>query len=225
MVFSMKKILLILLGLLVSFSVACSTVGSGNLPEEFWGLTTWGYEYDRQLAFGYVGEHYARIELHFIRTTPDHYDIEGTIEYQEEDITCRAYEPRGPICDVATCEFTGTRDGKLIGEAVEVDGLLTINLEYPSKEDRPVEIMTVQCSDEAIETLGGVVADTLQTEGGMVHQPWTLDVEGISFIDEISSSSSESSGLKTATKQFDTEVPYDYGTGSGLFALYLNEPN
>lgn len=209
----------------MALTAACSTQGSRNLPEEFWGLTTWGYEYNGQLAFGYEGEHYARIELHFTRTAPDHYDIEGTIEYQEEDITCRAFEPRDSICDVAACEFTGTKDGVLIGEAVEVEGLLTINLEYPSKEDRPVEIMMQQCSSEQIEVLGGTVQWTLQAEGGMVHQPWTLDVAGITFIDEISTSSSESSGLKTATKQFDTEVPYDYGTGGGLFALYLNQPN
>lgn len=195
----------------------------GNLPGEFWGLTTWRYEFN-QLSQGYVGEHFARIELHFTRTSTNQFSIDGTVHYQDEDIVCRAYEPRDSLCDVATCEFTGTRDGVLIGEAVEVDGILTVNMEFASKEERPVEIMSVQCSSERIEILGGVVADTLQTEGGMVHQPWTLDVDNITFIDEISSDATESSGAKTATRQFNTSVQYGYGTGSGLFALYLNEP-
>lgn len=227
-IFCMKKILLALslLLLLSGCSSIADLTADGGLPDHFWGYTTW--KFNRGSGLSYDGERTARVEMEFIQNpdSPGSYDIQGTIHYNEASMSC-SWAPGGAFCPVYDCSIGSTKDGSLIGDATEVDGILTVNLGYLSKEDRPEEMLTLACPDGSIATVTqpwSILAQTLQAEGGMVQQPWTLDVTGITFIDDIPTDATESSSAKTATRQFDSSVMYSGDTGSGLFALYRNQP-
>ncbi len=190
------------------------------MPDEFWGYGSWRFDaLESRLHDGASGV--ALIKLKFTRMNGDQYEIFGDVTYVEDEMRCDEDAAAGRICPKNTCVYESADPGTIAGVAEVADGVLTLKPVW-NGSDTPFERVSFSCKDD-----GDMAHDTSSVRttmdryaSGFVNTTWTMDVDGITFIDDLPPG--EVTDAKTASKNFETE--YGLIKAEGLFALYRNEP-
>ncbi|MBI4407506.1 MAG: hypothetical protein HY565_03335 [Candidatus Kerfeldbacteria bacterium] len=165
----------------------------------------------------------ALIKLKFTRVTGDQYEIFGDVTYAQDTMRCDNASQPSSICPSDTCEYVSSNPGTIAGVAEVTDGILTLKPVW-NGDDIPSETVNYTCAadDGGLPHDTGAVRATMDLYGaGFVNTVWTMDVSGITFIDDLPPG--EVTDSKTAFKNFETEV--GFVKAEGLFALYRNQPN
>lgn len=213
----------LLLGImLVALGAGCSggLPADSSMPDEFWGYGSWRFDsVESKLHDGASGV--AMIKLKFTRMNDNQYEIFGDVTYVEDEMRCDEAQPESRICPKNTCVYESADPGTIAGVAEVTNGVLTLKPVW-NGDDTPLERVSFTCKtdgDFAHDT--GAVRSTMDMYGaGFVNTVWTMDVDGITFIDDLPPG--EVVDTKTAYKNFTTE--YALIKAEGLFALYRNEP-
>ncbi|EKD78782.1 MAG: hypothetical protein ACD_41C00266G0001 [uncultured bacterium] len=206
--------------LTLGFGCSSNLVDSRSMPDEFWGYGSWRFDVQEQkLHDGTSGV--AMIKVKFTRINGDQYEIFGDVTYVDDTMRCDEAQPTSRICPKNTCTFESADPGTIAGVAEVTDGVLTLKPVW-NDEDIPEERVSFSC-----KTDGDMAHDTASVRttmdlyaAGFVNTTWTMDVDGVTFIDDLPDG--EVTDEKTAFKNFETE--YGLINAEGLFALYRNEP-
>lgn len=197
-----------------------SSIATHPMPDEFWGSGSWRFDsQEERLHDGASGV--ALVVLKFTRITGDQYEIFGDVTYVEDEMRCDEAQPSGRICPLNTCSYVNADPGTIAGTAEVTNGVLTLKPVW-NGDDLPMERVRFSCrTDGDMEHDTAAVRSTMDVYGaGFVDTVWTMDVDGITFIDDLPGG--EVTDTKTASKSFETEV--GLVKAEGLFALYRNEP-
>lgn len=215
--------IIIISTMLLTLGAGCVSPSVSNhpLPETFWGYGSWSFDtQEERLSDGASGT--AIIKLQFTRVTGDQYEIFGDVTYVEDTMRCDNKSVPNRICPTDRCSYVSSDPGTIAGVAEVSDGVLTLKPVW-NGDDIPSERVLWICdeSEENPEHDTTAVRTTMDIYGaGFVNTVWTMDVDGITFIDDLPPG--EVVDTKTAFKNFETEAGLI--KAEGLFALYRNEP-
>ncbi len=192
------------------------------MPDTFWGLMSWHYTAKEDGAYGVDGS--VQVKVKFTRTEGDNYAITGTVEPNET--SCTQYNYLEMPCDPIWCEVKSATTGSLTGTASVKNGVLSATPLWDVPYVIHIENMCDFLPDQPgkVVTPGQHEATIMESLSPLTEEPffypWTIDIEGITFIDELAVN--EVTDVKTGYKNFSGTGLYS--NGSGLFGLYLNEP-
>ncbi len=216
----MKK-LLALSSLALTLLTGCSS-SSASMPDTFWGLMSWHYTSKEDGAYGVTGS--VQVKMLFTRTEDNKYEITGTVEPNETACTQYNYLPEP--CDPIWCEVKSTDAGTLKGFATVENGVLSATPLWDEEYTIHIENMCDAMPDDPGKQVfpgqheATIMESLYPTEEDPFFYPWTIDVDGITFIDELPVN--EMTDAKTGFKNFSATGLYS--TGEGLLGLYRNEP-
>ncbi len=219
----MEKFISRLILLILSFVLFTGCAGSSvSMPDTFWGLMSWHYSAKEDGAYGVDGS--VQVKMQFTRTEGNSYAITGTVEPNETSCTQYNYLPEP--CDPIWCEVKSETTGTLKGTATVENGLLSATPLW----DTPYVIHIENMCDALPDDPGKIVFPGQQeatimeslnpTEEEPFFYPWTIDIAGITFIDELPVN--EMTDVATGYKNFSSTGLYS--SGEGLLGLYRNEP-